>query len=71
VGAVAANVYVQSDLSGVLAQGLSAQAAEPQICVNSGSFTAEGQTLHFIYAATEPNLCAIFQQVFPQGGRTR
>ena len=46
-------------------QGLSAQADQPQPCFGSGSFTADGETLHYLYAATQPTLCATFQSLFP------
>jgi hypothetical protein len=46
-------------------QGLSAQSDQPQPCFGSGSFTADGETLHYLYAATNPNLCAQFQSLFP------
>jgi hypothetical protein len=49
------------------AQGLSAQNAEPQPCSGSGSFTVDNETLYYLYAATEPNLCAQFQALFPVG----
>jgi hypothetical protein len=46
-------------------QGLSAQSDQPQPCFGSGTFTADNETLHYLYAATEPNLCAQFQSLFP------
>lgn len=51
---------------GQQAEGFSAQAETPQPCGGSGSFLADGETLYYVYAATEPNLCAAFQSVFPQ-----
>jgi hypothetical protein len=47
------------------AQGLSAQAEQPQPCAGSGSFVVNNETLYYLYAATEPNLCATFQSLFP------
>jgi hypothetical protein len=45
-------------------QGLSAQAAvEP--CGGSGSFSRDGETLHYIYAATNPDLCTLFVAAMP------
>ena len=52
---------------GAGAQGLSAQSAEPQPCSGSGSFVVDNETLYYLYAATEPNLCATFQSIFPVG----
>lgn len=46
-------------------QGLSAQSAEPQPCAGSGSFIVDSETLYYLYAATDPNLCAQFQSIFP------
>jgi hypothetical protein len=43
-------------------QSLSAQAVVP--CFGSGSFEAEGDTFHYVYAATAPDLCAAFEQNF-------
>lgn len=47
------------------AQGLSAQAEQPQPCAGSGSFVVNNETLYYLYAATEPNLCVTFQALFP------
>ena len=47
------------------AQAFSAQAAEPQPCAGSGTFMAGGQTLHYLYAATQPDLCASFDASLP------
>lgn len=46
-------------------QGFSAQAAEPQPCAGSGTFTANGQTLHYLYAATYQDLCTAFDAALP------
>jgi hypothetical protein len=49
-------------------QAFSAQADQPQPCAGSGSFTApNGDTMDFVYAATNQTLCAQFQSTFPQG----
>jgi uncharacterized protein YceK len=42
----------------------SAQAATVQPCVGSGNFTVQGETISYIYAATRPDLCALFEQHF-------
>jgi len=48
--------------------GLSAQSApQVQICSNSGQFTADGENLWYVYAATNPDLCAAFQSGIPAG----
>jgi hypothetical protein len=44
------------------ADSFSAQAFEP--CFDSGSFEAEGDTFHFVYGGTTPELCTAFQQTF-------
>lgn len=69
VGAVAvvnqdrlANNFLDCALGG---QGLmSAQSAAVQPCAGSGSFTSEGQTLHYLYAATDAEFCGTVQQHF-------
>ncbi len=45
------------------ASGLSAQAVEP--CGGTGTFTVNNERLHYLYGATSPELCAIFQQAMP------
>jgi hypothetical protein len=45
-------------------QGLSAQAASVEPCGGSGTTTRNGQTIHYIYGATDPELCTLFQQNF-------
>lgn len=47
------------------AQGLSAQADQPQPCFGSGSFVVDNETLYYLYAATDQNLCTTFQSLFP------
>ncbi len=97
VGAVAAKIYAQPDLTklaagqvpslGVLAvinqdrlvnnflpcalgsnqRGLSAQAeSAAQPCSNSGTFTVNGETLWYLYAATQRDLCTAIAQHLPQ-----
>lgn len=46
-------------------QAFSAQSAQPQPCASSGTFSANGQTLHYLYAATTPDLCAAFDASLP------
>lgn len=58
------NNFLSCALGGGL-QAFSAQAAEPQPCAASGTFTANGQTLHYLYAATTPDLCAAFDASLP------
>ncbi len=49
----------------VLNTGVSAQAAnEIQPCGGSGSKVVNGETLEYVYAATTPELCSIFQSQF-------
>jgi hypothetical protein len=42
----------------------SAQSAEFEPCISSGSFTAGNETLYYIYAGTTPDLCNAFQTNF-------
>jgi hypothetical protein len=45
-------------------EGLRAQAAvEP--CGGSGSFSRDGETLHYLFAATNPDLCTLFVAAMP------
>jgi hypothetical protein len=94
VGAVAAQVYTQSDISGVLVgqvprvgavavvnqdrlsrnflscalgnqpQGFSAQADQLQPCGGAGSRVVRGETIHYVYGASAPDLCQAFQGHF-------
>lgn len=44
--------------------GISAQAAvEP--CGGTGQFSRDGETLHYLYAATSPELCTLFVAAMP------
>lgn len=48
------------------AQAFSAQSADqPQICSSNGSFVVNGETLYYLYAATTPELCGVFQSAVP------
>ncbi|MFN8379173.1 MAG: hypothetical protein U0452_10930 [Anaerolineae bacterium] len=58
------NNFLSCALGGAL-QAFSAQAAQPQPCAASGTFTADGQTLHYLYAATTPDLCSAFDASLP------
>lgn len=42
----------------------SAQAVTIEPCFGSGSLQREGETIHYIYAATAPGLCQSFQRHF-------
>ena len=42
----------------------SAQAAAVQPCSNSGTLPVGGETIHYLYAATDPLLCLRFQSHF-------
>ncbi len=48
-------------------QGLSAQNAQVQPCGGSGTFMSGNETLHYLYASTDNNMCATFQSFFPVG----
>ncbi|MBW4438178.1 MAG: hypothetical protein KME04_13645 [Pleurocapsa minor GSE-CHR-MK-17-07R] len=51
-------------------QGFSAQSADAvQICSNNGTFTVDGENLFYLYAATNPALCAAFQSAIPVAPR--
>lgn len=45
--------------------GFSAQSAEAQPCGSSGQFTANGETLWFVYAASKQELCSAIAQSLP------
>jgi hypothetical protein len=45
--------------------GLSAQADEIQPCGGSGTTVVNNERIHYVFAATTPELCTIFQQQFP------
>ncbi len=97
VGAVAAKIYAEPDLTKVVAgrvpsvgalavinqdrlvnnflpcalgspRGLSAQAESltAQPCSSSGTFTVNGETLWYLYAATQQDLCTAIAQHLPQ-----
>ncbi len=70
VGALAVvnqNRVVNDFLSCALNQGSSdsfgAQAVQP--CAGSGQFMANNETMLYIYAATDPQLCQLFQSAMP------
>lgn len=46
-------------------QGLSAQQAGVQPCGSAGQFTVNGETLLYVFAATDPSLCGTFQSFIP------
>ncbi|MCS7071745.1 MAG: hypothetical protein NZM00_09585 [Anaerolinea sp.] len=48
-------------------EAFSAQARSIQPCGSSGSFVVNGETLLYLYAATDPQLCAAFQSRIPAG----
>ena len=51
-----------------IVSGPSAQAVGPEPCGSSGEFTVNNEKLDYIYGATSPDLCKLFQQGF--NGRT-
>lgn len=58
------NNFLSCAIGGGL-QAFSAQDAQPQPCAASGTFVVNGQTLHYLYAATTPDLCAAFDASLP------
>ncbi len=48
------------------AQGFSAQSASIQPCTGNGTFTAEDETLTYIYASTAPEFCSTVARHFGQ-----
>ncbi len=42
-------------------RGFAAQSAEVQPCAGSGTFTRQGETLDYVFAATDPQLCTLIQ----------
>lgn len=50
---------------GAGAQGFSAQSAAPQPCGGTGTYrTPQGETLHYLYAATDGELCTLMTTPF-------
>jgi hypothetical protein len=47
-------------------RGFSAQDAQPQPCSGSGSFVVNNETLLYLYAASQQNLCTLMIQKIPQ-----
>jgi hypothetical protein len=45
--------------------GVRAQSAGLQPCAGSGSFVREGETLTYVFAATDTNLCQLFSAAMP------
>ncbi|GAB1420606.1 hypothetical protein MASR2M15_07140 [Anaerolineales bacterium] len=45
-------------------RGFSAQAVQVEPCTGSGSFQYLGDTVTYVYAATDPALCSVFQGHF-------
>ncbi len=41
------------------------QADSPRPCASSGSFTVDGETLYYLYAASSQTLCSMFQSAIP------
>ncbi|MDX2161741.1 MAG: hypothetical protein SF162_10480 [bacterium] len=41
-------------------------AEQVQPCSSSGSFAVNNETLYYVYAATNPDLCALFQAAIPR-----
>lgn len=48
-------------------RGFSAQTNSAQPCGSSGSFTVNGETLWYVYAATQQDLCSAIAQRLPSG----
>ncbi|MEP7292294.1 MAG: hypothetical protein ABI835_10945 [Chloroflexota bacterium] len=46
-------------------RGFSAQDAQPQPCSSSGTFTVNGETLWYVYAASKQELCTTIAQHLP------
>ncbi len=46
-------------------RGFSAQNAEAEACSNSGTFTVNGETLWYVYAASKQELCTAMAQSLP------
>lgn len=51
--------------SGGALGGDESQVPSVQPCVGTGTFTANGETLHYLYAATNPELCGLFVSNLP------
>lgn len=46
-------------------QAMSAQSTALQPCAGSGSFVRDGETLTYVFAATDQNLCQLFTAAMP------
>ena len=46
--------------------GFSAQATQIEPCAGTGTLTRDGETLDYIYAATDPQLCTLFAAALQQ-----
>jgi hypothetical protein len=46
--------------------GFDAQSAGVQPCAGSGTFTSNGETLHYLYAASNPELCNALVSALPR-----
>jgi hypothetical protein len=57
---------VNNFLSCALGGNARAQGGGLQPCAGTGSFVANGETLHYIYAASDPALCALFVGAMPR-----
>jgi hypothetical protein len=44
---------------------ISAQSDQVEPCGGTGTFTVNNERLHYLYGATSPELCGIFQQAMP------
>jgi hypothetical protein len=45
--------------------GIAAQSATVQPCGGTGSFVRDNQTFHYLFIATDPNLCSLFVAAMP------
>jgi hypothetical protein len=46
--------------------GFSAQSAEIEPCAGTGTFVRGSDTFDYVFAATDPQLCTLFQAAFQQ-----
>jgi hypothetical protein len=59
----------QNLLSCAIGGAAQGRTTEPQPCIGSGSFSANNNTYHYIYAASDQALCTEFTNHFAQYGR--
>lgn len=69
VGIINEDRLVNNFMNCAISGRFGAQTAEIQPCGGSGSAVVNGETIHYVYAGTVPEVCQAFQQYFAGVGR--